>query len=86
MTIHERRKWREQVLAEELARAHRRAGFKRLTPSCIVAMELTGSKPAEARELHRSCKEEEPGGKGCACLCHDVITGEVSAGDLIPVE
>ncbi len=84
MTILERRKLREEILARELQQAHRRADEAGLTMKCSMAMRLTGSRPEEARRLHASCTAEEPpNGTGCLCHHHDVITGSVETGTMI---
>jgi hypothetical protein len=67
MTILERRKLREEILARELALAHQRASEAGLTLRCQDAMRLTGVQ-------HASCEAEDPGGAGCLCQCHDVIS------------
>jgi hypothetical protein len=77
MTILERRKLREEILAKELARAHRQAARAGLTMKCEYAMRLTGSDPAGARRLHADCKGEEPP-RGAGCLCF-VTTSSVRA-------
>lgn len=80
MTIHQRRKYREEVLARELERAYRQAAIYHLTISCRNAMAVAGQDPARARELHQSCIGEEWGHPGCLCYCHDVITEGVASG------
>lgn len=83
MTVHQRRKLREEILGRYLERAHRQAAEARLTLRCRNAMYYTfHGDPATAREYHALCKGEEPGNSGCLCQCHDVVTGEVAAGQM----
>lgn len=77
MTLADRTKLREQVLDHELNTAYDRAGVFGLTSVCKLAMERSGE---NAAGLHASCREEEPGGRGCLCACHDVVTGHVVSG------
>jgi hypothetical protein len=81
MTILERRKYRDEVLQRELARAVARAEGCHLSYPCRKAMDLSraGVAPGVARQFHASCEDEEAGGKGCLCPCHDVR--EASAGE-----
>jgi hypothetical protein len=73
----DRTRLREQVLDHELNAAYDRAAAFGLTQVCKLAMEGSGE---GARGLHASCREEEPGGRGCLCPCHDVATGHVTSG------
>jgi hypothetical protein len=81
MTVLERRQYREEVLRRELARAYQAAAERHLSASCLAAMGLTGSKPERARERHAACREEQWGGTGCLCQCHDEEREGVSSGD-----
>lgn len=71
MTVLERRKYRDHVLQRELNLAYTRASRWRMSLSCQRAMAATGSSPQEARHQHSLCTDEQEGGRGCLCQCHD---------------
>ena len=82
MTIIARRKLREEILEKETARAYERAQEAGRTLRCRDAMRAMASDPALARSQHSMCQGEEVMGSGCLCECHDVITGNVVAGQM----
>lgn len=80
MTVLDRRKLREELLQREVERAYRRAFTRHVSPSCVNAMDVTGSEPATARSLHAACWGEHPNSVGCLCPCHDEDRGGVESG------
>lgn len=71
MTVLDRRKYRDYVLKRELNLAYARAGKWRMSYRCQRAMAATGSDPEDARLQHSLCLDEQTGGRGCLCMCHD---------------
>lgn len=86
LTVHDRNKYRAEVLQREQDRAWLRASEHRLTDSCRRAMGVMQEDPALSRELHHACRGEEyPDGAGCLCLCHDEYpAGGVVTGFAVP--
>lgn len=71
MTVLERQKLREQVLAQHLRVAQQRAAEYGLTVRCREAMKAAADRDsARAKALHSSCHGEDTG-TGCLCHCHD---------------
>lgn len=86
MTITQRRRLREEILARHLEKAREEAARARLTLTCRNAMYYTSRDPAEAVRFHARCKAEERGGTGCLCLCHDTIEdGSLEAGQMTEI-
>lgn len=80
MTVLQRQQLRVAVMSRFVAQAYEKAGQWKLTAECKQAMGVMNRDPAQARELHGSCRAEEFGGSGCMCQCHDIITGGVVTG------
>jgi hypothetical protein len=80
LTYLDRQKLRRLVYAREVDKARQRAMAWKLSPQCRGALALMATEPGLASGMHQECKQEEIGGKGCLCTCHDVVSGGVSAG------
>lgn len=79
MTVLERQHLRNERLVYELEQARIRAGTFRVSYTCQRGLAATGSSnPGQAAWHHKACKEEEPGGRGCLCPCHDDHSGVVA--------
>ena len=86
MTVLDRQHYRELLVRREVERAARRARtLLHRSNACRQAMAETGTAEGRPSERHAQCKEEEPGGHGCLCECHDEwrIGGHVTVGTVI---
>ena len=80
LTYLERVKLRALAYEREVTKARQRAMAWKLSPQCRGALALMSTEPGLAAGMHSECKEEEPGGKGCLCMCHDLPSEGVSSG------
>lgn len=83
MSVVDRRRLREEVMQRELRVAQRRALLYKLSETCTLAMGLIlDGQPEKAADVHYQCHEEELGGAGCLCPCHDTSHGGVVSGSI----
>jgi hypothetical protein len=83
MTVLDRQRLREDITIKELQKAHQRAREVGLSITCVMGMSSHGE---EAAWRHGECKGEEPGNRGCLCLCHDDNRGGVESGTAVEME
>lgn len=83
MTVLEREMYRAGVMQRELEKAYQAAAIYHLSSYCREAMQVTGRAGADPGRLHAECREEEPGGRGCLCFCHDEHRSGVSSGTAV---
>jgi hypothetical protein len=80
MTLRERQAYRAEILEREVERAHRAVSVYHISPQCREGNALNGTSasPELRKQAHDGCREEEPGGSGCLCTCHDRAWEEAS--------
>lgn len=76
MALVNRQRLRTEIAERLIRQALERSSATGRSDECRQAMQLTGKQladPEAAARAHKSCAEEEPGGKGCLCECHDLV-------------
>lgn len=84
LSLQQRQRMREEAGLRLMRRALARASAYCRSAECRQAMVAASvGDSVLAAELHKSCKAEDPDGRGCLCECHDPAAEARASGGVV---